>query len=45
MLAGYDEVRAILGAGGAAQRAAQVVMEELTPLQIQLPPHCPRAHL
>jgi len=29
MLAGYDEVRALLGSGGAAQRAASVVFEEL----------------
>jgi lipid-A-disaccharide synthase len=29
MLSGYAEVRALLGDGGAAQRAAQVVMEEL----------------
>ena len=30
MLAGYDEVRALLGSGGAASRAASVVHEELT---------------
>ena len=31
MLAGFDEVRTLLGAGGAAERAAQVVLEELSP--------------
>lgn len=30
MLAGFDEVRALLGHGGAAERAAQVVHEELS---------------
>lgn len=29
MLDGYNEIRALLGDGGAAQRAAQVVLEEL----------------
>ena len=29
MLAGFDEVRTLLGSGGAAQRAAAVVMDEL----------------
>lgn len=29
MLAGFDEVRTLLGAGGAAERAAQVALEEL----------------
>lgn len=30
MLSGYDEIRTLLGNGGAAERAAQVVHEELT---------------